>query len=525
MPVSGDTLRFSTAATTDTALLNHNYKIGGAKHLWDFSGLKPIEQGVDTFKTQQQAPYKLSFFGKYALKQDNILILTDVYDYYENSVSAFSVMGKGLTANITTTVQLTGNYSVKDKVYQFPLSFSDRDSSTFSVNATALGLITYSSEGYRINEVDGWGSIKTPFGTFACLRVKTTYVSFDTITQSLFPFPIGIKTQRLEYKWLAKGQHIPILEVTGTLNALTGTFTLSKVRFRDIKRNVVSPNAPKADFTADKTTPTNIETVTFTNKTTGPVFPLPTYFWSFTPADYEFMGGTTATSRNPKVLFSKPGYYTVKLQASNSSGSDDTIKINYINVLKNTLNLPTAAFMADKTNPYVTDTVNFTNTSSVAVTTSYRWTVTPNTFTFINCNDTFPNTSIKFYGAGKYTITLFANNFYGSDSIIKKDYILAKYPLSVKNDQKNLTQFSINPNPIVSGTLNLSFSLASKSNLLVELYDLKGAKVAGLINSNYNSGEYNLNFNLSAYKLLNSVYYLKVINEQTSNCYKVLFIR
>jgi PKD repeat protein len=523
MPVSGDTLRNSKADPADTALLNHNYTVAGANMFWDFSGLKSIEQDVDTFKPTNQTPYKLAFFGRYGLKQDNILIMTDVYDYYENTTTSFNVVGKGLTANITTSLQLTGNYTVKDKVYQFPLIYGDRDSSTFSNSSTALGLATYSSDGYRINEVDGWGSIKTPFGTFNCLRVKTTYISNDTFSQSIVPFPIGTTTQRIEYKWLAKGQHIPILEVTGTTNG-TGNFTISKVRFRDKKRNVVSPNAPKANFTADKTNPTNIETVTFTNQTTAPLFPQPVFEWTFTPAEYQFVSGTTAVSRNPKVLFTKPGYYTVKLKATNSSGTDDSIKVNYINVSRNTLNLPFAGFTADKTSPLVTDTVNFTNTSTVAVTSKYLWTVTPSTCSFINSDDTFPDPSIKFYGAGKYTVALFVNNFYGSDTLIKKDYIVAAYPGSV-NDDNALARFNIYPNPVVSDDLNFIFDMKSRTSLVVELFDLKGSRIAELLNFNYKPGQYNLSFNLSGYNLLNSVYFIKIVDGQNTRFLKVLYCR
>jgi PKD repeat protein len=513
MPVSGDTLRFSTTALTDTALLNNNYKDGGANMLWNFSGIKPQEQGVDTFKPQNQTPYKLAFFGRYGLKQPNVLILTDVYNFFENTTTSFNIMGKGLSANLTTAIQLTGNYSVKDKVYQFPLDYGDRDSSNFSVSATALGVATFTSDGYRINEVDGWGTIKTPFGTFSCLRVKTTYYSNDTFSQTIIPFPIGINSRQVEYKWLAKGQHIPVLEVTGTVNG-TGVFTITKIRFRDKKRNVVSPNAPKANFIADKTNPTNIETVTFTNQTTATGFPQPTFLWSFTPADFQFTGNTTATSRNPKVIFTKPGLYSVKLSATNSFGSDDTIRVNYIKVSRNTLNLPVAAFTADKTTPVVTDTVHFTNSSTVAVASKYLWSVTPSTYTFINSDDTFPSPSIKFYGAGKYTISLMVTNFYGSDTLVKQDYITAKYPTGISSVPDFLNKYYIYPNPLTSGNVHLVFDIQRKSKIIAELFDIKGAKISGLVNTTFQSGTYNLSFDLSAFDLTNSAYLVRLTDDQ-----------
>jgi PKD repeat protein len=237
------------------------------------------------------------------------------------------------------------------------------------------------------------------------------------------------------------------------------------------------------------------------------------------------MGGTTATTRNPKVLFSKPGYYTIKLQATNNYGSDDTVRVNYINVKQNTLNLPVAGFTADNTKPLVTDTVHFTNTSTVAVNSKYLWTFVPNTFTFINSDDTFPEPSIKFYGVGKYTISLKVTNFYGSDTMIKTDYINAVYPTSVKTESKVNNRIAVYPNPITSGDLNIYFTQSALSRIIVELFDLKGSKIASLINSDFKPGQYQLNFNISALNLTPSIYYLKVTD--SGECYylKLMYCR
>lgn len=53
--------------------------------------------------------------------------------------------------------------------------------------------------------------------------------------------------------------------------------------------------------------------------------------WVFTPATVTYVNGTTSASQNPSVKFNGTGNYTVKLVATNSTGSDSITKSNYIN--------------------------------------------------------------------------------------------------------------------------------------------------------------------------------------------------
>lgn len=55
--------------------------------------------------------------------------------------------------------------------------------------------------------------------------------------------------------------------------------------------------------------------------------------WDFSPNTYSYVGGTSANSQNPSVLFSDTGNYTVTLIASNINGSDTIVKVDYIEVL------------------------------------------------------------------------------------------------------------------------------------------------------------------------------------------------
>jgi PKD repeat protein len=85
-----------------------------------------------------------------------------------------------------------------------------------------------------------------------------------------------------------------------------------------------STDPPVADFTADKTSVYEGETVSFTDlSTNGPTS------WAWT-----FAGGTPGTSpaQNPTVTYNTAGTYDVTLIATNANGSDTETKPGYITV-------------------------------------------------------------------------------------------------------------------------------------------------------------------------------------------------
>jgi PKD repeat protein len=86
------------------------------------------------------------------------------------------------------------------------------------------------------------------------------------------------------------------------------------------------PSAPLADFSADNTTPAVGQTVTFTDLSSNS----PTsWSWSFNPSTVTYVVGNS-NSQNPQVQFNNNGVYTVSLTSTNTIGSDDETKTDYI---------------------------------------------------------------------------------------------------------------------------------------------------------------------------------------------------
>lgn len=229
MPVANDTLRYCNASPNSG---DYDFTLTSANHVWDFSKLNCTSQNVAQYKNASATPYSFypSFFGKYGTKiADSLGFGTfkfkEIYDFYGKTSTVFKAEGYGFSYS---GVPLAATYSDDDEIYQFPLQYNDRDSSTFYLKVSIPGLGDYVRTGHRINLVDGWGTITTPHGTFNCLRVKTTISEIDSFYTSFVNFGFPVNTT--EYKWLANNEHFPILEVRGNTSMIG--FTPTQVRYR-----------------------------------------------------------------------------------------------------------------------------------------------------------------------------------------------------------------------------------------------------------------------------------------------------
>ncbi|MEO6301768.1 MAG: T9SS type A sorting domain-containing protein [Bacteroidia bacterium] len=234
MPVLGDTLRYTNAQVSSVG----NYTQTGANFSWNFSSLVFTSQGVRNFQPSSQTPYFFFFTspGEYGEKiADTLgagpLTITKYYNYYKKQttpLNAFIADGSGMTFS---SIPVPAYFSDKDELYVFPLNYLDHDSTTFkfSTPTTTAIPIRYSKTGYRITNVDGWGTITTPYGTDSCLRIVSTQYSKDTVKYQTFPF--GFLNYQRSYQWMTKTSKIPFLEISGTLNGTN--FTPNQVRYKD----------------------------------------------------------------------------------------------------------------------------------------------------------------------------------------------------------------------------------------------------------------------------------------------------
>lgn len=234
MPQSGDTARVMNAAITPN--LATRLAATGADFEWNFADLQPQTDELHNYRAGLQTPYFyfLTAYGREVQESVNLLVinLEQLYDFYSLNNNRFAVTGKGFTL---TGLPLPAFFSDADEMFFLPLTYQRNDSSTFAYGLDIPTVGEYSSRGGRKTEVDGWGSITTPTGTYDCLRVKSTLRIADSITFNGFNIGLPQRTE-VQYYWLSKGEKAPILKATG--NSFFGQFTPNLIQYRYNAANV-----------------------------------------------------------------------------------------------------------------------------------------------------------------------------------------------------------------------------------------------------------------------------------------------
>ena len=236
MPAVDDTFR-----TSLTSSIGVDYTLTGANYNWDFSSLIPLSQRIDTFVGVWSTPlvYNAVFIypvvATIAMKRpDNTTLpgyqLTDVYEFYKSSSSAFTMVGYGAKLN---GVPVPVKYNNPDYLYHFPVTYGTVDSSASAFGQALPGIGYFGETKKRVNHVDGWGTLTTPFGTFQTIRIKSVIETFDTIHMDSLGIGFGIPRTITEYKWLADGFGLPVLTVS-----ISGLVT--SIAYIDSSRNILN---------------------------------------------------------------------------------------------------------------------------------------------------------------------------------------------------------------------------------------------------------------------------------------------
>ena len=238
MPNAGDSILVSV--TNSIGSLDQT--LTGANYNWDYSTLAYTSQRYDKFDSPFTFPtvFAVLFsvlntsYGREnrAITAVSItgLSITDAYDFLKESTSALKQVGGGLTINGTP---IPFYYTPNDYIYRFPLDYLNNDSSDYAYNLTIPTIGYYGETGHRVNLADGWGSLITPYMTYpSVLRVKSVVTSQDTLNYTTLGFGITIpRPTRIEYKWLANGKQIPVLEID--VNIVGGNEVITNVQYQD----------------------------------------------------------------------------------------------------------------------------------------------------------------------------------------------------------------------------------------------------------------------------------------------------
>lgn len=302
--------------------LTLDYESTGANHNWDFSSLIGTSQNQLQFKNPTSTGFLWLFI--YNTNNTNIAAtnndpqtlnlpgqlveVTNSHNFYKKSTTDFRQTGSASNVNYNgTQLPLTNQYSDADIIYRFPIQYgnTDTDNSSYTINIPTLLYQENTLE--RSNEVDGWGSLSTPYGNYSnVLRMKTNLVSNDSIALLGTGLPRTIRTTR-EFKWFDTTQKIPVLKVTQS--DATGNWVTTNVEYLDAQRDFQTI----ALFSYAPQNPAAGDTVYFQNLSTNAT----TFTWDF--GDPGSGALNTSSDEFPTHDFAADGLYTVQLTASNGT--------------------------------------------------------------------------------------------------------------------------------------------------------------------------------------------------------------
>lgn len=245
---ANDTVRISKA--TDNSI---DFSTTGANYTWDFSYLTFDSQLRRDYAPATGLPILINFvFGPMAsnnykatyflpstdLPIDQLgtflpITISDVVQYSKKTNDSITSIGLSL--------QINGNgIPVKSDTietrYAFPLNYGDNH---YSRGYTRLDMnpiydaiwIQYRQ---RYTEVDGWGSVSTPYGTFDALRLKHTITETDSLRISSngnpFWLPIPVPESHI-YEWITNGEKDAIMRIVTTLAG--GNETVTSIEYKD----------------------------------------------------------------------------------------------------------------------------------------------------------------------------------------------------------------------------------------------------------------------------------------------------
>jgi hypothetical protein len=196
---------------------------------------------IDTFVSVLSTPllYNVAFSNPFDLvhlatvaKKQSIpsiplvpITFSDGYSFQKNSSSEFSEVGVGLAIS---GIAIPMKFDNPDVRYKFPITFGTTDSTDSKYSASIPSLGYYGEKRHRVNVVDGWGVLYLPYDTFNVIRVKSTVQNIDSLYLDTISMGFNVPRNVTEYKWLAPGHHLPVLEIDKTTTSTTVRYFSSK---------------------------------------------------------------------------------------------------------------------------------------------------------------------------------------------------------------------------------------------------------------------------------------------------------
>lgn len=197
-----------------------DFESGGADLTWDFSGLNATgDQETEYFPmsaaslTTQFVFSSADHFTAFELPEfdeEFSLPISGATVYNEFGNTAYKTIGLGITTDL---FDLPVIYEDEEELLPLPLEYGATLDGTSAFEIDLEGILFYSTEQTSDIEVDAWGSLILPGGTYDCLRVKRTFEALDSVNVAAAEIGFSLPREGTVYEWYAPGEGMPVLSI------------------------------------------------------------------------------------------------------------------------------------------------------------------------------------------------------------------------------------------------------------------------------------------------------------------------
>lgn len=247
-PAAGDVFLMSRASSNTI-----DFATTGEDMHWDFSDLEYVGTNTREYGSTGNLDFSIQIlFGQYAnvkykatyytpateIAFNNLpaqlpIQISDVNQFHKIATDSMTAVGLMMKIN-GNTVPIKND--TIETLYHFPVEYGNAhtSSSYIDFDMNPIYNARWKQLKYRETEVDGWGQVITPQGTYDVLRIHHKIRETDSLYVSVMGFSRWVRIPvpvRHEYEWRAREEKEPVVLIKTTETGNTEQVT--SVEYRD----------------------------------------------------------------------------------------------------------------------------------------------------------------------------------------------------------------------------------------------------------------------------------------------------